>query len=443
VKTVIHPVWQAQLSAFPPAQQVDLGPAWAGNSVNACALRQSGLISRGPLVYASFYEPDAKLAVVQIDLSTGRSQRVMVPQTIMPWDAHRAISMALDRRGCLHLAWGAHNSTLLYLRSRSGNIQEGLDDVQTLVGTSGGLTYPIFIAQPLGNDPLLLLREGSFASSAWHVWRRDPSIQTWVKDQTPVLEGRASEPWSSGPYLDKPTVALDGRIDLTYCWRLAPEASDRGLVANVGIDHLTSADGLQTVGTASGAKLTLPVTPASTNRIWAVSLDAGLMNQCCLAAGPDGRLFLASLWSDPGANLPQYRLLWQDGPAWRQARLSSFKTCFSLSGAGTLPTPHARPQLLVDPTGRCHLIFRSAEFGGRLVLATFSPPDYDLAAATFRLFWDEDLGFYEPVLDHDAWRDSGLLVLYVQRCNQPANADRQHTPTEADARLLLWTRDQL
>jgi hypothetical protein len=63
------------------------------------------------------------------------------------------------------------------------------------------------------------------------------------------------------------------------------------------------------------------------------------------------------------------------------------------------------------------VIFRSREFDGRLVMTSLAPPDYAFADARHRVLVDEDLGFYEPVVDRLAWAD-GDLVLYVQWCDQ-------------------------
>ena len=88
------------------------------------------------------------------------------------------------------------------------------------------------------------------------------------------------------------------------------------------------------------------------------------------------------------------------------------------------------------------MIFRSREFDGRLVMTSLAPLDYAFADARHRVLVDEDLGFYEPVVDRLAWAD-GDLSLYVQWCDQESGGDTMTSVAEAEARVITWKRSSL
>src|SRR5215469_2519163 len=100
-----------------PAGTVDLGPAWAGNSVNCVPFRGSGVVTRGDTRIAAFFDDEGDVAVAQVDLATGAVRRAVISNPVKPHDAHQAISAGLDNAGRLHLAYGSHASSLWMTRS--------------------------------------------------------------------------------------------------------------------------------------------------------------------------------------------------------------------------------------------------------------------------------------------------------------------------------------
>ena len=49
-----------------PTAIVSLGSAWAGNSVNCVPFRISGMLSRGGIRYASFYDSNGDVVVTSL-----------------------------------------------------------------------------------------------------------------------------------------------------------------------------------------------------------------------------------------------------------------------------------------------------------------------------------------------------------------------------------------
>ena len=413
---------------------VELGSAWAGNSVNCVPFRHAGLLRRGSQDLVSFYEPGGAVVVTLVAQSEV-VERIQLPSPLMPDDAHQAISLGLDPTDRLHVAWGAHNSVLQTATSHTAQLGDGF--MTAALTDEAGITYPMFIST--GEGLLLMHRRGPHFRGELVVRRQAQGAPGWMADPAAIMSG-ISDGQPCGPYVNTPVLAGDGRLVLFIVWRLPGEATSAGAVVNAGIDCMCSSDGLRSLETFGGVKIRGTVVPAYSERVIPTRLGCSLINQASAAVMPDGRPAVLTYW-DEGDGVPQYRLGWPEldvsgAATWRVACLSRFTTPYRLDGGGTLPLPHSRPELLFDAKGRALVIFRSIEHGNRLVLSIHSPP-YNEPGET-RVLVDEDLGQYEPVLSRDAWNSAGELVLYVQHCAQGLGRDGKPDRSEAQARLLRW-----
>jgi hypothetical protein len=420
-----------------PHEVIVLGPAWAANSVNCVPFRVSGLLSRRGVRHCAYFDAAGDVVIASVETGSGRVVRRVLRSLEKPYDAHRSISLGLDCEGHLHLAFGAHDSPLWHTRAHGPAIDSGFAEPRLLRNTGGRATYPMFLA-PAGERRLILAyRDGHAAEGELCVARFDPLTGLWHDDPMPIISGRGHLP--AGPYVNTPVLGPNGRIVLFVVWRLR-DAADPLAVRNEGIDCVVSRDGLRTLETIGGAPLCLPVKPRSAAHIQEIRPGSSLINQACAAIRADGAPMMATYWDD-GDGIPQYRLLWLDAGVWRVATASRFTTRFNLHGPGTLPLPHSRPEIAIGRTGRVYIIFRSREFDGRLMLLCLDPPDYPLAQAGLHVLVDEDLGYYEPVLDRSPGM-GGRLALYVQRCSQRFDGDRIPEQDEAEARLMTWHEEQ-
>lgn len=416
---------------FRAAGQVELGSAWAGNSVNCVPFRKDAVLTRGGLRYAAFFDEAGDVVVIRQQLSHGSLERVRVPNDRKPHDAHQSISIGIDAVGCIHLAFGAHCQPLLVTRSRSSNLGDGFDEPQARFEEA---TYPMFLTR--GDGTLALLyRHGRADAGEIRVEHLAADGATWVARPQPLISG-FGEPWSCGPYLNTPVVAEDGTIYLFVVWRMNARAVPGSGVVNAGIDCVMSRDGLRSLLTVGGARLSETVTPLASERVVAVPLRSSLINQASAALLHEGAPAFLTYWQT-GNGIPQYRLGWRRRRGWQVAQVSAFSTKFRLQGGGTLPLPHSRPELLVCRDRRAIVLWRSVEHGNRLLATVLHPPDYRLADARQQILVDEDLGFYEPIVDRGAWRERQELVLYVQHCHQ-GRGDGERDLAAAPARLMSW-----
>jgi hypothetical protein len=424
-----------------PKEIIPLGLAWAGSSVNCVPFRVSGVLTRHGVCYCAYYDPSGNVVVARVACGGHAVSRHILANPRPPFDAHRAISLGLDCEKRIHLAFGAHDSTLLVARANGPEFDSGfsaavaLDDELAL-----RITYPMFLSFPGGDQLILLFRNGSAADAEWRIKRFDTAAGRWQDDPRPIITGRQPPLSPSGPYVNTPAYGPDGEIVLFIVWRLRSH-SNPDAVNNAGIDCVVSNDGLRTLTTADREPLSIPISQADRTRIVAIPPNASLMNQGTAAIRKDGSAMFLTYWDD-GDGVPQYRLGWQDGRAWRVSTASRFRTPFKLHGPGTLALPHSRPEIVLGGDGRAYVIFRSREYGGRLALLSLEPPRYELTNARYHLLVDEDLGFYEPVVDRHAWAQDRTLLIYVQRCDQQFDGDRRAYFSAAEARLMIWREEQ-
>lgn len=425
----------------PPAATVSLGGAWAGSSVNCAPFRHEGLVSTGDTTTLAWYDSDGAVAIATV-VEDGRiAETARLPGKVLPFDAHRAISLARDGEGRLHLAYGAHSSPLFLARSRSRDLSAGFEGPFQMRGRlAGEITYPCFLHEPASGRLALLYRHGRWHAGEIHLRRFDARRDRWDDKPTILISGTGT-PWTAGPYLNTPVIAPTGEITLFLVWRQPPDATAGGSVINSGIDCIIADGDLGRLRTGAGLELALPVTPSNAERVIAVPLGQNLMNQAGAALRPDGTPFVVT-WTDDEAGIPQFHLGWRDGRRWRWQPASRFTTRFSLGGGGTLPLPHSRPELVFGADGTAHLIFRSRELDGRLAVISLAPPDYDPARLRLRILLDEDLGYYEPVIDRGRWRTGRGLAAYVQSCEQLAGGDEGTRRSSAEARFMVWHAGQ-
>ncbi|MEJ8571587.1 BNR-4 repeat-containing protein [Microbaculum marinum] len=428
----------------PPLTDCPLGQAWAGSSVNASAFRCEGILTVGEAQIGAYYGPQGQVVVFRRSLTGDAVQRTEIsPQSPddLPWDAHRSISIGIDRDRCIHLGYGAHASTVKLLKGPPGlDISEFSPSRPDLARVTDSVTYPSFLT--VGDPPrlVMLYREGLPNSGALRLRLFDEASGRWVDPPEPLLDGRGHRN-CAGPYLNRPVVLDDGTVCAFLVWRLRLPPEAGADVVNSGLDLVAfRGDDLGAVETLSGMALPRPAGPMHTERVAAVPFRSDLMNQAGAAVDPHGQPAAVTWWRDPADEVPQVRLVRRRSGSWRATRVSDFATDFALSGRGTLPLPHSRPYLLFAPDGRGLVVFRSAEYGGRL-MAVIVPQDAEAGdTAETVVLWPSDLGYYEPIVDPEAWQSRGRLSMFVQPCAQQRGDGAGDDLTSADCRIVEWAR---
>ena len=124
-----------------------------------------------------------------------------------------------------------------------------------------------------------------------------------------------------------------------------------------------------------------------------------------------GNPYIATYWREAGSEVPQYRLVWNDGTKWNACQVGERTTPFSLAGGGTKMIPIARPRMVVDGDNILYLM-RDVERGSKVSLAyTSDGADGKWEVADLTEF---SVDAWEPSLDSELWKRHRKLHVFVQ-----------------------------
>ena len=384
----------------------DVGPGWAGNSVNAVVFRKNALASHGDTQYIAYYDADGHVVLGKRRLDGGAWELRRTDWRGNVRDAHNAISIMVDGAGVLHMAWDHHDSALRYARAGAPGSLD-LQAAPMLGRDEGSVSYPEFFRMPDGGL-LFLYRDGGSGRGNLVVNRYHPT-GGWrrVADNLISGEGKRNAYWQAG-------VDTHGTIHLSWVWRESPDVA-----SNHDMAYARSRDGGVTWEDSNGQPCTLPITAASAEYAARIAQNSDLINQTTMDFDAQGRPYIASYWRDGDASVPQYRVLYRADAGWRRLDLDFRKTAFSLSGMGTKAIPIARPQLLIDggdgaPSGL--LVFRDSERGERVSVVRIA--DFGAGRWSVHDLGRMPVGAWEPSYDTGLWRRRGSLHLFVQAVRQ-------------------------
>ncbi len=387
----------------PGVRQFDIAPGWAKNQINAVIFRRNAVTSSKDWQFAAFYDGESRVVVAKRRFGSDNWQIGRTPFTGDTKDAHNSISIAVDGRGHLHLAWNHHNSPLNYARSKE---PFGLDfgEPQSMTGTNEKrVTYPEFYNLPNGSLAFFY-RDGESGNGRLVMNSYDPGEGKWTRVQDDLIDGEGKRSAYS-------QIAVDrfGTIHLSWVWRETPDVA-----SNHDICYARSFDGGHTWVKSTRERYTLPIASDNADVVWKVPPKSELINQTSMATDDKGRPYIATYWREPESSVPQFRVVYFRDRRWLMSQVSNRKTAFSLSGGGTKRIPISRPQIAVDGH-HIYVIFRDDERGNRPSVAITD--NIGRGWRTIDLA-ERDLGMWEPSFDLNLWNRRKVLDLFVQRVGQ-------------------------
>lgn len=200
--------------------------------VNNNSFQQSGILTHQGHQYAAWYTDTRHAVVARRRLPAGAWHRVELPHRLTVDDSHNAVSLGVSPTdGRLHVAMDTHDSTIFYVKSeagliddpaghswrasRFGAVQRSLDGLGL-----GAITYPRFVVTPdhrlqlsyrtgrSGNGTLEL---AEYAGS----WRR---LGRW-QSATGSYASNGAASTARNMYLHGLTYGPGGRLHAAFTWR--------------------------------------------------------------------------------------------------------------------------------------------------------------------------------------------------------------------------------
>jgi hypothetical protein len=404
---------------------VDSG--WANTSVNAVIFRKNSLVTYRDTQFIAFYDIDRYVVLGKRKLHTARWQLQRTPYRGNAADAHNIISIMVDGRGYLHMAWDHHNHPLHYSRS----VQPGSLEMGPMMPMTGrqekAVSYPEFYKMPDGNL-LFLYRDGGSGNGNLVINQYSTRTKQWTQLQSNLIngEGQRNAYWQA--FLD-----VKGTFHLSWVWRESPDVA-----SNHDLCYARSTDGGRTWQKSSGEMYQLPITAATAEYACKIPQNSELINQTSMFADASGLPYVATYWRDAGTTVPQYHLVYLQDKEWKVRNLGFRQTGFSLSGAGTKRIPVSRPQIVAWQSGKllaAMLVFRDAERGSRVSAAIC----HDISKNNWQVtdLSQQSVGAWEPSYDTELWKEKRILNLFVQQVEQVDAEGKADIPAQP-VEVLEW-----
>ncbi len=387
---------------------VRVAEGWANNTVNTVVFRKNALVTWKDTQFIAFYNQEGYVVLGKRKLGSKEWQLQRTKYRGNVSDAHNCISIVVDGKGYLHMAWDHHANALHYCKSVAPGSLE-MSGPLTMTGKEeSSVTYPEFYKLSNG-DLLFLYRSGSSGKGNLVLNRYHPETGQWTQLHNNLIdgEGKRNAYWQA-------CVDQQGTIHVSWVWRESPDVS-----SNHDLCYARSKDGGITWEKTNGEKYMLPVTAANAEYVCRIPRNSELINQTSMCADEEGNPYIATYWKEAGDSIPQYHVVYWQHQKWNVQSLSFRKTAFSLKGAGSKRIPIARPQIVSWTSHReknTAVFFRDEERKGRLSVAFIK----DLASKKWELkdLTDFSIGSSEPLYDIELWKQRKQLHFFVQFTEQ-------------------------
>ena len=346
--------------AVAPSPGLDIEPVWAGHPVGFC------LLTHAPYQYAAYYDAERRMTVAQRRLDGTRWTITRLP-SVLGWDSHNYVTMAVDRDGHLHLSGNMHAVPLVYFRTTAPLNAASLERVASMVGNrEGKATYPVFFRTRDGRL-VFRYRDGSSGNGddLFNVY--DERTRRWTRLlDRPLLAGEGQR----NAYASVPEAGPDKRFHMVWVWR---ETGD--CATNHDLSYARSDDLVHWTDSA-GRPLSLPINLKTGEVVDPVPPGGGLLNvNRELGFDNAGRVVLTYHKYDQAGDLQAYAAR-KEGAAWVIRQVSDWKGYrWEFSGGGTIIAEVRIGAVRPLGAGRLALDYRYGKGSGTWVLdeATLRP----------------------------------------------------------------------
>ena len=383
-----------------------LSKAYAKNSINTSVFRTNSICSDANYQLVTYFDSEGYVTIAKRAISSEKWEITKTEYKCDCSDAHNGISIALDGEGYIHIAYDQHANRLTYrksLRPYDPKFGELLYMVNS--EEEQKVTYPEFYRKSNGNI-IFVYRDGRSGNGDCVMNEYSTTTHQWSRIQSKLLdgEGQRNAYWQ---------LCLDNsdNICASWVWR------ETGYVeTNHDMCYAFSNNSGYEWYNSQGTMYAMPINIKNAEIAWEIPQNSELINQTSMTADKDGHPYIATYWREADSDVPQYRIIFNDGLKWNQIQVSNRKTPFTLSGAGTKRIPIARPQMVIDNGGGAIFLFRDIERGE--VVSMFYCENIKNPSWNVRDLTDFSVEAWEPTVDTDRWRREQILDIYVQKSYQ-------------------------
>lgn len=399
----------------------NVAEGWASNSINAVIFRKNSLTSNSKYQFISFYDKNGYVMIGKRNLHTTKWILKQTPFKGDISDAHKSISIQLDKDNFIHLAWGMHNQHLNYAKSLSPNSLE-FEKITQMTGLNEDkITYPEFYKGK--NKLYFIYRDGG--SGNGNLVINSYENKKWTQIQSNLIDGQNKRNAYWQFCIDK-----NDYLYVSWVWRESPDVA-----SNHDLCFAMSKDGGRTWMNSKNKNYNLPITIQTAEKIVTIPQNSELINQTSMSVDDNHQPYICSYWREQNDSIPQYHIVYLNNDQWKTSNLSFRKTAFSLSGMGTKKIPISRPQIITWGKNNIGVIYRDQE-NNNLASLVYTK-NIQQNQWYFKNLSKEPLGMWEPSYDTELWQSKSILNLYSQKVDQ-IDAEGISTSQETEVKIIQW-----
>lgn len=310
----------AQTGTLPEAQAIDIAPVWSGHPVGFA------LLTVGRRQYVAFYDADRKMTVAARSLDQRQWQMARLP-SVLGWDSHNYVTMAVDAQGHLHVSGNMHCVPLVYFRTeRPGDIESFRPEPAMVGRNEQRCTYPRFLRGSAG-ELIFTYRDGRSGNGDQYFNVYDPAAQRWRRlIDSPLFSGEGK----MNAYFVGPVQDASGVFHVCWVWRNTPDCA-----TNHDLCYARSKD-LVRWETSDGRPLALPITLAKAEVVDPVPPGGGMINgNTRIGFDAQGRPVISYHKFDAGGRTQLYNAR-READGWRIYQTSRWDYRWQFEGGGSM-----------------------------------------------------------------------------------------------------------
>lgn len=331
--------------------EVDTVPSWFPVGFS--------LLTHDERQYVAYYDSEHRMTVAVRSLGERKWQRQKL-DSMVGWDSHNYITMAVDSTGRLHLAGNMHGDPLIYFRTAEPNDITTFRRLPMTGQNEQRCTYPRFL-KDAGGQLVFQYRDGGSGNGRRLCNVFDAASLSWSRLlDTPLFDGQGRR----NAYPLGPVKGPDERFHVVWVWRDTPDCA-----TNNNLSYARSRDLLHWE-TAAGQAVELPITLHTEGVIVdPVPSGGGIINGGeKLAFDSRNRPLIAYHKNDADDNMQIYLARFEEG-RWVRRVLTDWDKPVKFSGYGAMPFIGIRISAPSPVDGDIWAVrYRHRDYGSGMVL---------------------------------------------------------------------------
>ncbi|SHN34866.1 BNR repeat-containing family member [Cyclobacterium lianum] len=337
---------------------------WSGHPVGF------SLLTHGNRQYIAYYNEDRHMTVGQRNLEDASFERFTLPvfdreegegtSTILNWDSHNSVTLAVDKEGFIHLSGNMHVHPLTYFKSTKPHDISSLKQEMKMVGRNEQrCTYPKFMTSREG-ELIFHYRDGGSGNGneIYNIYDTESGKWSRLLD-APLTDGRGE----MNAYASQPTLREDDWYHMYWVWRDTPDCE-----TNHDLSYIKSPDLINWYN-AFEEPVRVPVTIEQQSVIVdPIPPGGGIINLAAkLCLDENQQALMGYHKYDEAGNLQFYVARARDGK-WTSKQVTDWNYRWEFSGRGSIDFEVRVGTFERRDDGNYELGYQHVEYGNGTIL---------------------------------------------------------------------------